>query len=421
MERVFFGEYPKQWEKQILNATAKHGHTSKTPKLRGIGIGQVLARTYDIIMDQRFNKWYIPNREQSAFCSGKGCLLPLFSVFLLLHYALKENIDLCMGLMDYEKAFDFSNRAKIVDKLMERGCGRAFTEAILKMLTSTTYIPSVNNKLCGEITTSYGVTQGRNSSPNLYSFYVSDMPRCTDVMPEKDFIDPHSMPQLADDTAIFSVGLPLLGNKMNCLLEYSDEIYQVPNIPKTVFCQFAEHPHLGHLTVNNEAILSSVDQKKGHPYLGVKVIPTNDPDKIVKFNINERFSNWAKFYAWLQINEETPIEMKLIVLDSCLFNSILWGIESFGDLRCIEEKLRVSEQKALRAVLKVKKGTSIDLLYNELKRPDIIAAIRNQQHNFFEKVIAFHEDEAVVKSVLRICRNTEFVAYYHSHLYVTYT
>ena len=57
MQRVFVGEYPLQWKKQILNAVAKVGHTSKNPQLRGIGIAPMLARVYDIILDQRFNKW----------------------------------------------------------------------------------------------------------------------------------------------------------------------------------------------------------------------------------------------------------------------------------------------------------------------------------------------------------------------------
>ena len=72
--------------------------------------------------------------------------------------------------MDYEKAFDYANRALIILKLMEKGCGRVFTEAVAKMFRSTTYIPSYENKLCEEITTAYGVAQGRNSSPDFYFF-----------------------------------------------------------------------------------------------------------------------------------------------------------------------------------------------------------------------------------------------------------
>ena len=413
-ERIFRGDYPKQWEFQVLNAVAKDGHSSKNPKLRGIGLAQILARLYDIL-DKRFNKWYVPNREQAGFRSKQGPPLPLFSIFLLLHYANKENKNLCIGFMDYEKAFDFANRAKIILKLIDKGCGRTFTEAISKMFQSTTYIPSTNNKLCEEIPTAYGVAQGRNSSPNLYSFSVSDMPRCTDQLEEKDFIDPHNLAQLADDTAMLSGGgLQLLGKKMNCLLDYSRDIHQVPNIPKTVFCHFAATPFTGKLFIDDDTELSSVDPKKGHRYLGVKFLPTNDINMIIKFNIDGRLHNWCKFYGWLEANEDTPIEVKLLVLDACFFSSILYAVEVFGDISCVEKDLRLYEQKALRAILKVKKGTTVDLMYNELKRPDIISRIKDSQFQFYQKVKSFDDEEAVVTSILNLCKDTPIVEYYES-------
>ena len=413
-KRVFVGEYPEQWEMQILNAVAKDGHNSKNPKLRGVGIAAVLARVYDIILDVRFKGWYTPNREQAGFCTGQGCPLPLFSIFLLLHYAVKNGKDFCIGFMDYEKAFDYANRAKIVSKLMDRGCGRVFTDAIAKMFHSTTYIPSTNNRLCEAITTSYGVAQGRNSSPDIYSFSVSDMATCTDSMDTKDFIDPNNLAQLADDTAMLAEGMVMLGPKMKCLLDYSEEIYQVPNIPKTVYCHFSKDPCTTKLYIDENTQLSSVDPIKGHRYLGVKFLPTKDINKIIKFNIEGRSHNWSKFYSWLEINEETPIEIKLLVLDTCFFMSILHSVEVFGDISCVEKKLRLDEQKALKAILKVKSGTSTDLLYNELKRPDVISRIKDSQYRFYHKVKDLNENEAVVRSILELCKETPIVEYYES-------
>ena len=318
--------------------------------------------------------------------------------------------------MDYEKAFDYANRAKIVMKLMDKGCGRVFTEAITKMFHSTTYIPSTNNKLCEPISTSYGVAQGRNSSPNIYSFSVSDMASCTYSLEDKDFIDPHNLAQLADDTAVLADGTVMVGSKMKCLLDYSDEIYQVPNIPKTVFCHFAERPFTGKLRIDDNTELSSVDLIKGHRYLGVKFLPTNDIERIIIFNIDDRSQNWCKFYAWLEANEETPIEIKLLVLDACLLSVILYAVEVFGDMSCVEKKLRLAEQKALRAILQVKKGTTIDLLYNEIKRPDVMSMIKECQYKFYQKVKSLKKEEAVVVSILELCKDTPFVNYYESLL-----
>ena len=146
----------------------------------------------------------------------------------------------------------------------------------------------------------------------------------------------------------------------------------------------------------------------------MKFLPTNDVDIIITFNIDDRFSQWCKFYSWLEVNEETPIEIKLLVLDACLFTSILYAVEVFGDISCVEKKLRLAEQKALRSILQVKKGTSTDLLYNEIKRPDVIARIKDSQYNFFQKVLSLNEDEAMVKSLLELCKDTPIVHYYES-------
>ena len=59
--------------------------------------------------------------------------------------------------MDYEKAFDYANRTKIVSKLIEKGCGAQFTKAVAKMYDSTSYLPVINNKIGNKITTQHMV------------------------------------------------------------------------------------------------------------------------------------------------------------------------------------------------------------------------------------------------------------------------
>ena len=93
LQRIFVDTYPKQWEKLLLKAIAKSGHTSQSPKLRGVAIAPILARLYDFILDQRFRNWYIPNLEQAGFRNGQGCLLQLFVIILLIHYSKKTKKD----------------------------------------------------------------------------------------------------------------------------------------------------------------------------------------------------------------------------------------------------------------------------------------------------------------------------------------
>ena len=209
MKKVFLGQYPKEWEKQILHVLPKPGHTVKSPKLHGISVAPVFARLYDGIMQNRFSNWYVPNREQAGFRSGQGCLLQIFVVFLLIDYAKEKKRNLLIGFMDYAKAFDYANRAHIITDLMKNGCGKRFLQAITKMFNSTTYIPQ-----------------------------VSDMPLCMEDIPNDDFMDPYNIAQLADDTIILAEHEASLIRKFDAALTYSSGKFQIPNIKKNCLRTF---------------------------------------------------------------------------------------------------------------------------------------------------------------------------------------
>ena len=150
---------------QILHAIEKSGHTTKNPKLGGIAIVPLLCRLYDIIIDERFCAWYKPNYEQVGFLSRQGCLLQIFMMFIHIYYSKEYNKDLYMGLMGYTKAFDYTNRVKLVSNLMGKGCGKLFVKAIAKMFNKSTYHPKLSgNRIGNGIISNYGVTHGRRSS-----------------------------------------------------------------------------------------------------------------------------------------------------------------------------------------------------------------------------------------------------------------
>ena len=93
--------YPSNWQQQLLIGHPKKGHTLSEPKLRGVGIGPVLSRAYDDIIDTRFRSWYKPNKEQAAFTKGQGCPLQVFAAYLLIELAKSKGQQLFIAYMDY--------------------------------------------------------------------------------------------------------------------------------------------------------------------------------------------------------------------------------------------------------------------------------------------------------------------------------
>ena len=115
--------------------------------------------------------------------------------------------------------------------------------------------------------------------------------------------------------------------------------------------------------------ISSIDLNKADSYLGMNFIPTNDMKKIIDKNLNMEMFNVAKFYGWLENNDVTPIEIKLRVLDNCMFSALLYGSETWGDFSCV---------LVVEAILKVKSGTTNDLVYHKLRRGDNVSRIKDR-------------------------------------------
>ena len=178
------------------------------------------------------------------------------------------------------------------------------------------------------------------------------MPTALNDTPYDDFMDPLSLAQLADDTAIFAEKIRNLILKFKRIFEYSDQKKQVANITKTVYCNFNANPRTSLLEINDGIEIKSVDPVKGYKYIGMFMYPTNDITDIVQRNFNKRMVNFAKFHAWLSVNELTPIDNKLKVYDSCVLGAVLHGSEYWGDVSYIESKLMETYGSSLNIMCK---------------------------------------------------------------------
>ena len=166
------------------------------------------------------------------------------------------------------------------------------------------------------------------------------------------------------------------------------------------------------MEIDEDITLESIDPTKGYKYIGLFVFPTNNINEIIIFNVNKRLGNFAKYHAWLAVNELTPIEMKLLVFDGCVLGAVLYSCECWGDISCVEEKLKDAELKALRAILGIKKGTTIDLIYHELGRCSIVSRIQDRQFSFFSKLSKMSSNDAIAKMIMDMFDDSSMLTYY---------
>ena len=113
---------------------------------------------------------------------------------MLIRYCKEKEKNIFVAFLDYEKEFDYANRAKIIQKLIAEGSGKAYARAIANTYVKSFYTPKVNaNQLGACISSKHGITQGKKSSANFFSFYVSDMGEKMKEADTNDFLGPFNL------------------------------------------------------------------------------------------------------------------------------------------------------------------------------------------------------------------------------------
>ena len=177
----------------------------------------------------------------------------------------------------------------------------------------------------------------------------------------------------------------------------------------------------GHLRIDENIEIARVDSSDGYPWLGFHLSYSDCIPDLIQYNFEKKKFNTAKFYAWLQINRDTPFVLKMRVLYGCMFAAVLYSCEAWGDISHLGEMLLAIERKALKACLGVKQSTPSNILYVELNRADIISTISHRQYLFYKRFLDLDEDDSIAKQIWRAYTDDQsfnrpkpFLDYYNS-------
>jgi hypothetical protein len=407
--QIYGKNYPDSWKRLLLRPEKKKGHTSVNPKLRGVAISQLLPTLYDIMIYNRFNLWYVPNKEQAGSRLKQGCLIQIFAIYVIMEFMKSIGKCLYLGFLDYEKAFDFVNRFNVVTKLMNKGAGARFTRAIADMYDETFYVPKICNKIGDEIAAKHGVTQGRQSSTSLFSFEVKEL--AENIVVPQSCLYGHHVLQLADDTGLMAEDTTILCDEFGQCFAFSKRNYMSANIDKTVFLPLTDDHVSEPLHIDEETVINIAEDEE-YLYLGMWFIASSELLMHMDRNLQKRAFHSAKYFDWLHVNEWTPVNVKIHVLYMCVFSAYLYGAETWWKLNLIQKKVLTLERKLLKAVLCVKSNTPDAILYLELDRPDIIAIMKDRQYKFFQNLISLDVDESVASKIVHMFRHLPICSYY---------
>ena len=182
------------------------------------------------------------------------------------------------------------------------------------------YVPNIDNMMAREMDANHGVTQGRHSSCNIFSFYTSAISNCIKDIQLPDFTNLFNILQLADDTLLLSEREHSLAILFEKIFTYAKQKYIIINMDKTKYMNMVANPSLHDLPIEDVRIpdVSPVNLDHGYNWLGSNLSYSSDVRCLIRNNFQKKKCNIGKFYAWLQINNNTPFPLKMKILYGCM-------------------------------------------------------------------------------------------------------
>ena len=76
-------------------------------------------------------------------------------------------------------------------------------------------------------------------------------------------------------------------------------------------------------------------------------------------NFDKRMVHVSKFSVWLRNNDDTPINTKLTILNSCVYNTLLYGVEYMGDTQAAQDIVGISQKCSLALTKNIDRTFSV--------------------------------------------------------------
>lgn len=389
------GTFP-DWKCSIITPIQKVNGTINPEELRPINCLPAYEKVLEILAKQQLDDYLNDNKilaqQQSGFRKFHSCETALNRVFYEWKSELENGNFLICIFLDLKRAFETIDRKILIEKLERIGIKNIEKKWFTDYLTNRTQKTKIDNYLSAEINNEIGVPQGTVLASILFSIYINDI--CEIFNDENNVC----LNLFADDTEIhlatknINEGIQKMNNVLKKINKYLKVNKLKLNVNKTK-CLIIRNKrsivpsNINSLVIENEEI-EIVSKVK---YLGITIDNELNLNEHVnylckkassKVGVLNRVKNKVK-------TEERITIYKTIIAPHFEYCPSILFLLSDNQIKRIQK----IQNKAMRAVMRVNKRTSIQLMLETLNWMSVKQTIFMRTFNFIRKMISGNSPE----------------------------
>ena len=370
---------PTQWNEAKVIILHKKGDMKDIKNYWPISLLPHLYKVFTRVILARIEKeleWKQP-REQAGFRAGFRTSDHLHTLSQLIEKAKEYQFDLCLGFIDYEKAFDSLDHLALLQALEDQITDKKYISLVKAIYKDPSARIHLEDDKTNIIKILKGVRQGDPISPKLFTAALERVFSNLDWQSKGIVVDGERLNHLrfADDLLIISHQPRELQSMMQELDRESGKTGLRMNIKKTKV-MMSDKMKGRSITIQG----NKIEEVDNYIYLGKRISLNSETAGEVKRRIQ---LGWAKFgkLSFIFRDEDLPTSLKKQVFNQCIIPVLSYGSETWTTTNKLEKKLRVTERAMERIMIGVTRRDRVTNLNlrSRTKVQDILQEVKTKK------------------------------------------